>query len=123
MARRKAQSVGEILIAYFTVCTESDAQALLLTARTITAARFPPQPAAKTSTRKPRAPKLTMPAPNPPAPVLGAAQQAAAAQSPIKRRRPPVADAAVAAGLGVTPLPPDTTAGDLPDQGDPADRD
>lgn len=127
MARRKSQSIGEVLIGYFAVATEADSRALLTTANAIVHARFPPP--AKVTKKPVRGRR-----PGPVASVLGGAAVStttpvttptpAAVSEPAKSVKEPMTGTR-GPGRGRRPpidpaLPPPADV-QLPDQGDPAD--
>jgi hypothetical protein len=99
MARRKPLSQAEILIAFFSTAPELDARALLLTAKTITEARFPP-PAKIAQVKKPQRQRAKV------APVPAVATASPTPIGPGRRARPPIPAVA-------------TAAVSLPDQGTP----
>lgn len=131
---RKEKSAQEVIIKFCMTAKEEEIVALITTMHTIVGVRFTGDRVATAKVRKPRriAPAASGPTGVVPRPagvqdalaktgetpaqqeqpaLLGRAQQEAAAQSPMtrgpgrgRRARPPVADAVVATGLGVTPL-------------------
>jgi hypothetical protein len=130
MPRSKVKSPGEQLIAFFATAGEADCRALLLTAQTITAARFPPHATGeggKKATRRPGRVAGTAAAvrigsapgaeeAKAAAPFVGRIQEEAAAKSP-RRRRPPIAPT-IPSGPVAAASAPEVT---LPDQGTPGE--